>query len=124
MRQVMAITHALADESRTRAMMALRHGELCVCQIVELLQLAPSTVSKHMSILREANLVLGRKEGRWMYYVVCDTPDSPAGQAVDWLQSTLQADPRIKADEKRLKAILKESKEELCRRQTGRSECC
>ncbi|MGE5610845.1 MAG: ArsR/SmtB family transcription factor [Bacillota bacterium] len=124
MREVMAITNALADESRVRALMSLRHGELCVCQIVELLQLAPSTVSKHMSILRDASLVEGRKEGRWMYYILCDKPDSPAGRAVAWVQSTLEADERIKADDKRLKAILKESKEDLCRRQMGRSECC
>jgi DNA-binding transcriptional ArsR family regulator len=43
-------------------------GELCVCQIIELLGLVPSTVSKHMSILKQAGLVENRKEARWMYY--------------------------------------------------------
>ncbi len=124
MRQVMAITNDLADDSRVRALMALRHGELCVCQIVELLQLAPSTVSKHMSILRDAGLVDGRKEARWMYYILCDKPDSPAGQAIAWLQTAMKSDERIAEDDKRLKAILKESKEDLCRRQMGRAECC
>jgi transcription termination factor Rho len=42
--------------------MTLTGGELCVCQIVELLQLAPSTTSKHMSILRQARLVESRKD--------------------------------------------------------------
>ena len=124
MRQFLSITAALADSNRVRALMALRHGELCVCQIVELLQLAPSTVSKHMSILRDAGLVEGRKEARWMYYVRCEPGDSPAGQAVAWLQSTLEADVRIKADDKQLRGILKLSKEDLCRRQMGRAECC
>ncbi len=124
MREVMAITNGLADESRVRAIMALRHGELCVCQVVELLQLAPSTVSKHMSILRDANLVIGRKEARWMYYSLCDKPNSPAGRAIAWLRLTLETEERVKADDKRLKAILKENKEDLCRRQMGRSECC
>ena len=55
---------ALGDESRMRAILALRGRELCVCQIVELLKLAHSTVSKHMSILREAGLVQSRKIGR------------------------------------------------------------
>ena len=123
MREVMAITNALADENRVRAMMALRHGELCVCQIVELLQLAPSTVSKHMSILRDADLVEGRKEARWMYYILRNEPASPAGWAIAWLQSTLKTEERIKADDKRLKSILKENKEDLCRRQMGR-DCC
>jgi len=48
--------------------MMLSGGELCACQIIEMLGLAPSTVSKHMSILRQAGLVETRKEGRWIYY--------------------------------------------------------
>ena len=62
------ITKALAEENRVRILLALEVEELCVCQIIELLELAPSTVSKHMSVLRQARLVDGRKEGRWMYY--------------------------------------------------------
>lgn len=123
MREILAITNALADESRVRALFALRHGELCVCQIVELLQLAPSTVSKHLSILRDAGLIQGRKEARWMYYILCDEPHSPAGRAVVWLTASLADDERIRADDKRLRSILKENKEELCRRQMGRG-CC
>ena len=55
------ITKALAEENRVRILMALEVEELCVCQITELLELAPSTVSKHMSVLRQARLVEGRK---------------------------------------------------------------
>ena len=68
MRNLLAVLKALADETRVRALMALRRRELCVCQLVELLGLAPSTVSKHMSILKQARLVESRKEGRWMFY--------------------------------------------------------
>ena len=68
MRDFMAISKALADEQRVRVLLALQRGELCVCQVVELLGLATSTVSKHMSILKQARLVESRKEGRWMYY--------------------------------------------------------
>ena len=64
----MAVTKALADENRVRMLLALQKQELCVCQIIELVKLAPSTVSKHMSILRSAHLVDARKDGRWMYY--------------------------------------------------------
>ena len=68
MREFMNITKALADENRVRTLLALRKGELCVCQITELFGLAPSTVSKHLSILFQAGLVESRKEGRWIYY--------------------------------------------------------
>ena len=68
MREFMNITKALADETRVRMLMALRGGELCVCQITELFGLAPSTVSKHLSILFQAGLVESRKADRWVYY--------------------------------------------------------
>jgi ArsR family transcriptional regulator, arsenate/arsenite/antimonite-responsive transcriptional repressor len=64
MRDVLAITNAMADDSRVRAVLALKHGPLCVSQIVELLELAPSTVSKHLSILSHAGLVESRKTDR------------------------------------------------------------
>ena len=68
MRDLMAVLKALADENRVRALMSLRAGELCACQIIELLGLAPSTVSKHIAILKQARLVDCHKEGRWMFY--------------------------------------------------------
>jgi len=67
MRDFMSITKALSDENRVRALFALRQRELCVCQIIEFLNLVPSTVSKHMAILKQAHLVEGQKNGRWIY---------------------------------------------------------
>jgi DNA-binding transcriptional ArsR family regulator len=116
MRRLMEITKALSDENRVRALVALRQQELCVCQIIELLKLAPSTVSKHMSILRQARLVESRKAGRWIYYRLAEAV-GPAESvaAVDWICSELAQDPRIQADGERLKAILKTDREDLCR---------
>ena len=62
------VTKALAEENRLRILLALGVEELCVCQIIELLELAPSTVSKHMSVLKQARMVDSRKDGRWTYY--------------------------------------------------------
>ena len=59
---------ALGDEGRIRALLALTGKEMCACHITALLKLAPSTVSKHMSILRKAGLVTSRKSGRWKHY--------------------------------------------------------
>lgn len=64
MRVFLNITKALADENRIRALLALRQGELCVCQITGPFGLAPSTISKHLSILSQAGLLNSRKEGR------------------------------------------------------------
>ncbi len=124
MREVLAITNALADESRVRALMALTGGQLCVCQIVELLQLAPSTVSKHLYILRQGGLVESQKKGRWIFYSLPSDPDPAARQSIEWLRESLKKDSRITEDTKRLKVILKEDPEEICRRQLGKSKSC
>ena len=109
------ITKALSDENRVRALMMLREGELCVCQLIEMLGLAPSTVSKHMSILRQARLVQARKEGRWMYYRLSDG-DAPQCvlEAVSWVRKCLAKDQQIVADDKRRTLVCKVDKEELC----------
>jgi DNA-binding transcriptional ArsR family regulator len=118
MRDILDVTKALADGSRLRVLMALGGGELCVCQIVELLQLAPSTVSKHMSILRQARLVESRKEGRWMYYRLPDRDAAKAVRdAVAWVRRYLAESPQIVRDGKELKKILSMDPEEICRRQ-------
>jgi ArsR family transcriptional regulator len=122
MREVLAITNALADESRVRALLALTRGRLCVCQIAELLQLAPSTVSKHLSILRQGGLVEFEKRGRWIYYAIPAQPDDSVRQSLEWILGRLEKDPGIIEDARRLKIILRENPEELCRRQLGRSK--
>jgi len=68
MKEILKAAKALGDRNRLLALKALEGRELCVCQLIKLLRLAPSTVSKHMSILADAQLVLGRKQGKWMYY--------------------------------------------------------
>ena len=114
MLKILNITKALSDETRVRALMMLTGGELCVCQIIEMLGLAPSTVSKHMSILRQASLVETRKEGRWMYYRLSDGEIQTASEILDWLQRHLKKDKRILGDAKKLQLIQKKSKDELC----------
>ncbi|MEN6576348.1 MAG: metalloregulator ArsR/SmtB family transcription factor [Phycisphaerales bacterium] len=118
MREILEIAKAMADGNRLRVLMALVGGELCVCQIVELLELAPSTVSKHMSILRQARLVESRKDGRWMHYRLPDR-DAPKAvkDAVTWVRRNLADSPQLAQDRKRLEAILAMDPEEICRRQ-------
>lgn len=117
----MNITKALADENRVRALLALRGGELCVCQMTELFGLAPSTVSKHLSILLQAGLVESRKEGRWIFYRLPgrEAP-AEAREALEWVGRALNGDPRAAQDQKALKRILKQDPAELCRRQCER----
>jgi DNA-binding transcriptional ArsR family regulator len=115
MRELMAVTKALADEQRVRMLLALRRQELCVCQIVELVGLATSTVSKHMSILKQARLVESRKEGRWMYYRL-PSDDAPelVRQAMGWVFEHLGNDPSVLRDEQQLEEICRVDPHTLC----------
>jgi ArsR family transcriptional regulator, arsenate/arsenite/antimonite-responsive transcriptional repressor len=59
---------AFSDRTRLRILHLLLPGELCVCHIVDVLELAQPKVSRHLAYLRSAGLVLARKEGLWNYY--------------------------------------------------------
>ena len=120
MREFMGITKALADESRVRVLLALRPGELCVCQITELLGFAPSTVSKHLSILEQAGLVLSRKAERWVYYRLPEKPVSASvGEALAWVERSLATSAEAVRDARQMQKILKMDAKKISRRQ-----CC
>jgi ArsR family transcriptional regulator, arsenate/arsenite/antimonite-responsive transcriptional repressor len=124
MREFMAITKALSDPGRVRILLALRRRELCVCQITELFGFAPSTMSKHLSILHHAGLIQSRKNERWVHYRLPDRP-MPAAvrQALDWVHKSLSKTDAAAADTKRLNSILKMDVKEICRRQCCRRRC-
>lgn len=113
----MAITKALSDPGRVRILLSLRRSELCVCQITELFGLATSTVSKHLSILHHAGLILSRKTERWVYYRLPDkSPPVAVREALDWVQKSLARTDEAAKDAARLKKILKMDLAEICRR--------
>ncbi|MCG6895133.1 MAG: metalloregulator ArsR/SmtB family transcription factor [Desulfobacteraceae bacterium] len=105
----MNITKALADESRIRILMALHQsGELCVCHLIDLLELAPSTVSKHLFLLKNARLVVARKDGRWVHYRLNDRKSAPQTvvDALAWVARSITDDSVVEADRQRLDHLL------------------
>jgi len=62
------VAKAVADPTRIRILKLLEGGELCVCQITTVLDLAPATVSKHLAALKIAGLLSCRRDGKWVYY--------------------------------------------------------
>jgi len=115
MRELVEITKALGDENRLRILHALIGRELCVCQIVALLDIAASTVSQHIAVLRHARLVESRKDGRWVYYRLAGEGEgAEAAQALEWLRQALPRQALLKQDARRLKQILKRPLEEVC----------
>ncbi|MDP4116955.1 MAG: metalloregulator ArsR/SmtB family transcription factor [Bacteroidota bacterium] len=68
------IFKALSDLNRLRILKALQSRVLCVCEIRELIGLANSTVSQHLSILKECGFILESKEGKWVNYMINPRP--------------------------------------------------
>ena len=67
--QLNQFTKILSDETRLRILLLLINGEeLCVCQLTEVLKLSQPKISRHLAIMREANLLQDRKSGLWVYY--------------------------------------------------------
>ena len=64
------IFKAIGDENRLHILALLRNGERCACKLLEDLEISQSTLSHHMKLLCEAGLVIGRKEGKWVYYSI------------------------------------------------------
>jgi len=98
--EFLTVHRALGDASRVRALVLLSHGELCLCELVDVLGLATSTVSKHMTELHRAGLVRRRKQGRWQFYRLPTGSVPPHVRAVVRSLRALSEDPRIVADAK------------------------
>ncbi len=76
MKAFIRVMKALSDPNRVRVLKLLQAGELCVCEIQNVLGLAQSTVSKHMKLLEDAGLVDRKRQGTWILYSLADGSES------------------------------------------------
>ena len=87
---------ALAHPGRLRTLAMLRGGDLCVCQLTAVLELAASTVSSHLSDLRRAGLVAERRHGKWVHYHLVRT--GPLADLVRRALRLVEGDGRLVQD--------------------------
>ncbi len=104
---------ALAHPARQRLVAMLREGELCVCQLITVLELAASTVSAHLTELKRAGLLVEAKKGRFVMYRWSD--DAPAQGLLSDLTARIARDPQVVADAKLVRSLRRVGVEELCR---------
>lgn len=106
---------AAGHQTRTRILKLLESGGLCVCQVEAVIGLAPSTVSKHLTVLKLAGLVEDRRDGKWIEYTLSSAERNPHAKAVlAMLRGPLDRDPRILADRKRAREVRRIPMNELC----------
>ena len=87
---------ALAHPARMRILAMLHGGELCVCQLIAIVRLAPSTISAHLVELKRAGLVEDRKEGKWVHVRLADEVE--VREVLASVFVTLADDPQVNAD--------------------------
>ena len=104
---------ALAHPGRLRILAMLRGGELCVCQMTAVLELAASSVSAHLADLKRAGLVGERKDGRWVFHRLMEGEEASAH--LEPVVRALARDPQVAADERLLRELRRVDVEELCR---------
>jgi ArsR family transcriptional regulator len=99
MREISLLFKAVSDRTRLRILLMLRDRPMCVCEIRQVLQLAVSTVSKHLAILRNAGLIMDIKEGKWVNYRRQDDADDPRVRKILHLADTwLEQEPVVIKD--------------------------
>ena len=79
--------HALSDSTRLSILQRLRFVERCVCDLTDSLDAAQSRLSFHLKVLKDADLVVDRREGRWMYYALNPETLNELGDTVEALAS-------------------------------------
>lgn len=89
---------ALSDETRLRILALLASAELCVCDLLVILELPQSTVSRHLAYLRNSGLVKDRREGVWMYYRLALEEDALQVELLELLARRLPELPQVAAD--------------------------
>lgn len=106
------IFKALADKNRLRILKMLEIRPLCVCEIKSILDISTSTVSSHLSILKEAGFVGDRKDGKWVEYHHILSSDNPvAHQILAMIPGWLNDNETVKSD---LEKALKADRAKLC----------
>ncbi len=103
---------ALSDSNRIRVIKMLKIRPLCVCEITAILGLATSTVSKHLSILRDAGFIVDEKEGKWVNYRLNTSSEAHyAMQLMSLLTEWLLDDEVVKGD---IGQVMYIDRDEIC----------
>jgi ArsR family transcriptional regulator len=105
-RDYVNVFKALSDPNRIRIMKMLSERELCMCEVREMLDLSNSTVSKHLTILRDTRLVLDAKDGKWVNFRLNDTSEHKFIRAViNLMKNSFDDDKMVQEDLKKVRRV-------------------
>ena len=119
MEDIAQIYKALSEQMRLRMLMLLTQGELCVCDLMAVLEEPQSKVSRHLAYLKHSGLIQGKRVGTWMHYFLRDPLEELAGSHLEFLKKELSRLDWAKADAEKM---LEVQAEKLCDDSAGNSE--
>jgi ArsR family transcriptional regulator len=103
--RVDVVFRALADRTRLRILYLLQEGELCVGDLVDILQVPQPTASRHLAYLRRARLVVQRKEGLWSFYSLAPARNPFHAKLLECLAESFASVPELSRDKVRAERI-------------------
>jgi ArsR family transcriptional regulator len=107
MKDYLNIFKAMGDENRLRILLMLKIRPLCVCEIDEVLNIALSTISSHLKLMKSIGLLEDEKEGRWVIYKLAKN-NIFFDELLDRLENKLQNDIKILKDRFDISKITRE----------------
>src|SRR4029077_7799670 len=105
--QVDLMFRAFSDPIRLRILRLIQPGELCVCDLVEILRAPQPTISRHLAYLRRAGLVSVRRERAWNYYEIAPSRSAFHTNLLECLGSCFRDVPEMSSDARRAQAVRK-----------------
>ena len=106
MNELTTVFQSLEEDTRLRILALLMEaGELCVCDLIAILQLPQSTVSRHLAHLRNAGWLQDRREGVWIYYSIVRQPGPLQQSLLPTIRYFLQQQEIVRQDVESLKKL-------------------
>ncbi len=114
MNDIVLLGKALADPTRVRIIYALFHSDLCVCEMVDCLELGQSTLSNHLQTIRQANIVQTTRRHKMVNYALTEEAKQLIGPIAKANQPALKSDKRLARDKERINQRLKFRTNGIC----------
>ena len=105
MDDIAQIYKALSERMRLRILMLLMHGELCVCDLMAVLEEPQSKVSRHVAYLKNSGLIKGKRVGTWMHYFLKEPLDGLAAAHVEFLRKELSGLEWVRDDVEKMQEV-------------------
>ena len=102
----LAVFKACSDQTRLRILFLLAERELCVCEIVAVLGMQQGKISRHLAVLKHAELVADRRDGTWIYYSLSEPDTGLKRRLHDYLKAERDHVPSVAEDLGRLDGLV------------------